>query len=80
MDQGGIVRRKPPRPDGPRCSIPTGFFPVKEHADPLLRSVTACHPAACSACPSNHRHGVTFLYHGSSFPPAIGKFVGRYGQ
>jgi hypothetical protein len=25
---------------------PHRLFPVKEHADPLLRSVTACHPAA----------------------------------
>ena len=23
----------------------TGFFPVNEHPDPLLRSVTACNPA-----------------------------------
>ena len=46
MVQRGVVCRKPRRPAGPRCGIQPSFFPVKEHADPLLRSVTACHPAA----------------------------------
>ena len=45
MVERGLVRRKPRRPAGRAMQHrSTSFFPVKEHADPLLRSVTACHP------------------------------------
>ncbi len=51
MVQCGLVRRKPRRPAGPRCRITASILPVKEHADPRLRSVTACHPAAPVSLP-----------------------------